>query len=196
MTVWAKDNLLSVFEKGVSYQMTGVFFCDMIVKNIKRLRLRREVMKEIIVYEMSFGGIPECGRDIFCILFREEYWNEYMRIYNECFHEMRKDLEIEPTDFYSDYSQMKEKADSTYLCLQNGVIAGAVSCYGNELDDLIVNKSFQRQGLGEKLLLWGMKHIKEQGYDEVILHVAEWNQNAVRLYLKNGFVIRKRERVR
>lgn len=153
-------------------------------------------MKEIIAYEMSYGGIAECGRDIFCILFREEYWNEYMRIYNECFHEMRKDLEIEPTDFYSDYSQMKEKADSTYLCLQNGVIAGAVSCYGNELDDLIVNKSFQRQGLGEKLLLWGIKHIKEQGYDEVVLHVAEWNQNAVRLYLKNGFVIRKRERVR
>ena len=196
MTVWAKDKLLSVFEKGVGYQMTGVFFCDMIVKNIKRLRLRREVMKKIIVYEMSFGGIAECGRDIFCILFREEYWNEYMQIYNECFHEMRKNLEIEPTDFYSDYSQMKEKADSTYLCLQNGVIAGAVSCYGNELDDLIVNKSFQRQGLGEKLLLWGIKHIKEQGYDEVILHVAEWNQNAVRLYLKNGFVIRKRERVR
>ena len=27
--------LLSFFEKGVSYQMTDVFFCDMVVKNIK-----------------------------------------------------------------------------------------------------------------------------------------------------------------
>lgn len=57
-------------------------------------------------------------------------------------------------------------------------------------------KSFQGQGIGQKLLLWGMNHIKEQGYEEIILHVAEWNQNAVKLYLKNGFSIAKRERVR
>lgn len=80
--------------------------------------------------------------------------------------------------------------------MQNGVIIGAVSCYGNELDDLIVVKSFQGQGIGQKLLLWGMKHIKEQGYEEIILHVAEWNQKAMKLYLKNGFRIKKREKVR
>ncbi len=80
--------------------------------------------------------------------------------------------------------------------MQNGVIIGAVSCYGNELDDLIVVKSFQGQGIGQTLLLWGMKHIKEQGYEEIILHVAEWNQNAMKLYLKNGFRIKKREKVR
>lgn len=148
-------------------------------------------MKKITVCEMSFGGTLEYRDGLLCIPFQKKYWNEYMQIYNECFHEMRKDLEIEPTDFYSDYSQMKEKADNTYLCLQNGVIAGAVSCYGNELDDLIVNKSFQRRGLGEKLLLWGMKHIKEQGYEEIVLHAAEWNQHAIKLYLKNGFTIRK-----
>ena len=77
--------------------------------------------------------------------------------------------------------------------LQNGEIVGAVSCYENELDGLIVEKSFQGQGIGQKLLLWGMNHIKEQGYEEIILHVAEWNQNAVKLYLKNGFGIKKRE---
>ncbi len=43
------------------------------------------------------------------------------------------------------------------------------------------------------MLLWGMNHIKEQGYGEIILHVAEWNQNAVKLYLKNGFSIKKRK---
>ncbi len=80
--------------------------------------------------------------------------------------------------------------------MQNGAIIGAVSCHENELDDLIVEKSFQGQGIGQKLLLWGINHIKEQGYEEIILHVAEWNQNAVKLYLKNGFSIAKRERVR
>ena len=153
-------------------------------------------MKEIIAYEMIFEGILRYEEQINCIPFHETYWNEYMQIYNECFYEMRKDLEIEPVNFYSDYSQMKDKSDHTFLYLKNGVIVGAVSCYGNELDDLIVNKSFQGRGVGQKLLLWGMNCIWTQGYNEVILHVAEWNQKAVKLYLKTGFYIRKKEKVR
>ena len=154
------------------------------------------IMKEIIAYEMSFDKTLEYQNDINCVPFQEQYWNEYMRIYNECFYKMRKVLEVEPINFYSDYSQIKDKINDIFLYLQNGVIVGAVSCYGNELDDLIVEKSFQRQGIGQKLLLWGMNHIKEQGYEEILLHVAEWNQNAVKLYLKNGFRIKKKERVR
>lgn len=152
-------------------------------------------MKEIIAYEMSFDGTLKDKEEIVCVPFQEKYWNEYMKIYNECFFEMRKDLGIEPVNFYSDYAQMKDKIIDTFLYLQNGVIIGAVSCYKNEIDDLIVSKAFQGQGLGRRLLLWGMKHIKEQGYDEIILHVAEWNQNAVKLYIKNGFRIRKKERI-
>lgn len=41
-----------------------------------------------------------------------------------------------------------------------------------------------------------MNYIKTQGYKEIILHVAEWNQKAVNLYFKNGFRITKKERVR
>lgn len=152
-------------------------------------------MKEIIAYEMFFDKTLEYKNDIICVPFQEKYWNEYKKIYNECFFKMRKELEVEPINFYSGYSQIKDKINDIFLYFQNEVIAGAVSCYGNELDDLIVNKPFQGQGLGQKLLLWGMNHIKEQGYKEIILHVAEWNQNAVELYLKNGFSIKKIEKV-
>lgn len=119
-----------------------------------------------------------------------------MNIYNECFYKMRKELEIEPVNFYYDYSQIKGKISDIFLYLRNEVIIGAVSCYRNELDDLIVEKSFQGQGIVQKLLLWGMNHIKKQGYEKIVLHVAEWNQNAVNLYLKNGFSIKKKEKVR
>ena len=64
-----------------------------------------------------------------------------------------------------------------------------LSCYGNKIDDLFVDKAFQRQGLGRKLLLWGINHIKQQGYNEIILHVAKWNQNAIKLYLETGFTL-------
>lgn len=152
-------------------------------------------MKEIIAFEMLYNKALKYHNDIICVPFQKEYWNEYMKIYNECFYKMRKALEVEPINFYYDYFQIKDKINDIFLYLQNGVIVGAVSCYENELDDLIVEKSFQGQGIGQKLLLWGMNHIKEQGYEEIILHVAEWNQNAVKLYLKNGFSIKKRERV-
>lgn len=165
-------------------------------EGIVKIQGEINIMREIIAYEMSFKGSLAYSGDLSCIPFEEKYWNEYMKIYNECFYEMRKALEIKPLNFYSDYSQMKDKADSTFLYLQNEAICGAVSFYGNELDDLIVGKPFQNQGLGQKLLLWGMNHIKEQGYDEIILHAAEWNQNAVRLYLKNGFTVQKKEKVR
>ena len=153
-------------------------------------------MKEIIAYEMRYNKAFRYPNDIRCVPFQKEYWKEYMKIYNECFYKMRKALEVEPINFYSDYSQFKDKRKDTFVYLQNGAVIGAVSCYGNELDDLIVEKSHQGQGIGQKLLFWGMNHIKEQGYEEIILHVAEWNQNAVKLYLKNGFYIQKRERVR
>lgn len=152
-------------------------------------------MKEIIACEMVFHKDLKYSDDISCIPFQENYWNEYKEIYNECFYEMRKALEIEPLSFYSDYSQVKDKISNIFLYLENGVIAGSVSCLDNEVDDLIVKKSFQGQGIGQKLLLWGMNHIREQGYEEITLHVAEWNQNAMKLYLKNGFNIRKREKV-
>lgn len=153
-------------------------------------------MKEIIAYEMVFDKTLKYQNDIICVPFQEKYWDKYMKIYNECFYKMRKELEVEPINFYYYYSQIKDKINDIFLYLQNGIIAGAVSCYGNEIDDLIVEKSFQRQGIGQKLLLWGMNHIKEQGYEEIILHVAEWNQNAVKLYLETGFTIQKKERVR
>ena len=42
-------------------------------------------MKEIIVYEMIFNKRLEYQDDIICVSFQEKYWNEYMKIYNECF---------------------------------------------------------------------------------------------------------------
>lgn len=151
---------------------------------------------QIIAYEMSNEKDFAYHNDIACVPFEKQYWHEYRRVYNDCFYEVRKALEIEPINFYSDYSQIKDKVNDIFLYLQERGIAGAVSCSGNEIDDLIVKKTYQGQGIGQKLLMWGMHHIREQGCKEIILHVAEWNQNAVKLYLKNGFEIKKREKVR
>ena len=57
---------------------------------------------------------------------------------------------------------------------------------GEEIDDLIVNPKFQGKGYGKQLLLWALEHVDTE---RVILHVAEWNKRAVKLYTKNGFEI-------
>lgn len=152
-------------------------------------------MKEIIACEMTLTGPAEpCG--IHCVPFERKYWDEYMAKYNESYAEMRRALEVEPVNFYSSYDQMADKAENTFLLLRDGQIAGAVSCYGKEVDDLFVAASFRRQGLGRKLLLWAVGRIRSGGHQAVTLHVAQWNQNAVKMYQNAGFVITKTEKVR
>ena len=73
--------------------------------------------------------------------------------------------------------------------MRNHEIIGSIACYGNEIDDLIVNKKFQNKGYGKQLLIWGMRYIRKKSKEPIILHVAEWNKNAVELYKKVGFEI-------
>lgn len=79
-------------------------------------------MKEIIAYEMVCDKTLEYRNDIICVPFLKRYWNEYMKIYNECFYKMRKALEVEPINFYYDYSQVIDKINDIFLYLQNGEI--------------------------------------------------------------------------
>ena len=72
-------------------------------------------MKEIIAYEMIYNKALEYQNDIVCVPFQEKYWNEYMKIYNECFYKMREALEVEPINFYHDYSQIKDKINDIFL---------------------------------------------------------------------------------
>lgn len=151
---------------------------------------------EIIAYEMKYSKDNVQDSDILCVPFEIKYFQEYMKIYNECFYEMRKSLNIEPYNFLSDYEQIAEKSKDIYLFLNEREIVGSVACYGNEIDDLIVSKKFQNRGYGKQLLLWGMNIIRQRNNESITLHVAKWNKNALVLYEKMGFVISSVERIR
>ena len=153
-------------------------------------------MKEIIAYEMTCSGEKPALPDIVCTPFDESMWEEYMKMYNDCFHGMREALEIEPYDFYSDISQIKGREKDIFVFFHEGRLAGSVSCTGNELDDLTVRKDLQRMGFGRKLLRFGMAKIMENGYNEVVLHAAESNTAAVEMYLSEGFIITSKQKVR
>lgn len=151
-------------------------------------------MKEFIAYEMQYTGKEVTADDIPIMPFNEKYWIQYKEIYNECFHEMREALDIKPYDFYNDIKQAENNLKNIFLLLENNIIVGSVGCYNNEIDDLIVNKKYQRQGYGKKLLLWAVNHIRTYSSEPITLHAADWNKNALKLYTDNGFVISKLER--
>lgn len=153
-------------------------------------------MNEIIAYEMQYvGGKVESNLSL--IPYSGELYDIYQEIYNECFYEMRKALDVKPYHFYSSKEQLVDKKDCIYLLIQNEKLMGSVACYGNEIDDLIVNKEFQGQGYGRQLLFWAINHIQNRSNELPIkLHVAKWNANALRLYEENSFKCVKVERIR
>lgn len=151
---------------------------------------------EVIAYEMKYEKTFLEQSGIACIPFEDRYYEQYKRIYNECFYDMRKALEIEPYNFLNSYEQIAEKVKDIYLFLKEGEIIGSVACYGNEIDDLIVNKTFQKNGYGKQLLLWAMQQIRRKNNEPITLHVAEWNQNALRLYKNVGFEVISSKKVR
>ena len=151
---------------------------------------------EVIAYEMNYDKELVEQSSIACVPFEVQYFEQYKTIYNECFYDMRKALEIEPYNFLNDYEQIREKVNDVYLLIKDDEIIGSVACYGNEIDDLIVNKKFQKSGYGKQLLLWGMEQIRAKNTAPITLHVAEWNRDALRLYEKVGFEVVSSERVR
>ena len=151
---------------------------------------------EIIAYEMKYSREDIEKSDITCIPFEQKYFQEYMKIYNACFYEMREILDIKPYNFLSDYEQIDEKSKDIFLLVIEGEIIGSVACYGSEIDDLIVNKRFQNKGYGKQLLLWGMNYIRQNSQQPISLHVAKWNEKALKLYDKVGFVITNVEKLR
>ena len=144
---------------------------------------------EIIAYEMQYRNDCTPKSDIACIPFDAAFFLEYRRIYNECFYEMRKALDIQPYDFLRSFDQIADKVKDIYLLMEQGEIIGSVACYGNEIDDLIVNPKFQHRGYGKQLLLWVMQHIRERSNEPITLHVAQWNHDALMLYKKAGFEV-------
>ena len=109
---------------------------------------------------------------------------------------MREALDVKPYNFLSDYKQIENNTSNIFMLMDKNEIIGSVACYGNEVDDLIVNKKYQHNGYGKQLLLWAMKYIRQNNNEPITLHVAKWNENALSLYNKVGFQVTNTIKVR
>jgi len=143
-----------------------------------------ECMK--IAYEMKYTKPVKERAEVSLVPYSSGYQEAYKKMYNACYHEMREALDIKPYDFIQDDFFFAEGMDAVYLLLDDERLIGSVALKGEELDDLIVAPEYQGQGYGKQILLWALENMHGE---QILLHVAEWNQRAIRLYKKYGFEI-------
>lgn len=144
----------------------------------------------VLAYEMEYRNPVSERSAVELIPYTSEYREMYKVMYNECYHEMRETLDIQPYDFIQDDSFFDSGMDKVYLLVNDREIIGSVALKSNEIDDLIVNTKYQGQGYGKQILLWALEHMNSE---RIILHVADWNKRAINMYKKNGFVITGKE---
>ena len=145
---------------------------------------------KIVVHTMEYHGGAMVS-DLLMKNYSDVDYHEYKRIYNECFRDMRKALQIFLVDCCSSKEELQLKKEKIYVLEMDNRFIGSVAIYDNEIDDLIVEKSFQRMGYGEALLQFAISYLQSNHVSPIVLRVADWNQGAVKMYLKNGFSIIK-----
>lgn len=149
---------------------------------------------KIIAHTMEYRG-GNVSSDLLVRNYADGDYEEYKRVYEACFSEMRTALELFPVNCCDGREELLKKAEDIFVLEDSGKLAGSVAIYGNEIDDLVVAKEFQGRGFGTALLRFAVARMQHAGIEPIQLHVADWNRNAVALYLKNGFQIVKTETV-
>lgn len=150
---------------------------------------------EIVAHTMEYQG-GDIASDLSVRNYADGDYEEYKRVYEDCFSEMRAALGLFPVNCCDSREKLLEKAGDIFILENSGKIVGSIAIYGNEIDDLIVAKKFQGKGFGTALLRFAVSRMRNAGVKPIQLHVADWNRNAVALYLKNGFQITRTETVR
>ncbi len=72
-------------------------------------------MKSFFAYEMQYVGKKPTIDAVQITPFCEKYYSQYECIYNRCFYEMRKALDVKPYNFYSDIEQIRYRMANIFI---------------------------------------------------------------------------------
>ena len=143
-------------------------------------------MSAMFAHEMTYKNPTMHKATIKPVPYASCFQEQYKKLYNTCYHDMREALNIEPYDFIQDDSFFEHGMDQVYLLTDGEVLIGSVALKGSEIDDLLVAQEYQGRGYGRELLLWALENIQSE---RITLHVADWNKRAIALYKSEGFEI-------
>lgn len=134
--------------------------------------------------------------DIFLETYKEEYFEEELKMESALFYDLRKKNCIHPnriTDSSKDEKNeikdfFSKHKNSFFFLIINNDIVGSVLILGNYIQSLCIKSDYQRQGYGEKLVKYAVNCILNNNNDFVELNIMNGNIAAEKLYSKIGFV--------
>lgn len=128
----------------------------------------------------------------------QDHYPEYYRLVCECFKE-NPDTSV---GTYEDMYQGFITAEiPTYAIFIDSQMAGFINVSldsnskSGEIHTLGVLPQFRRQGIGKKLLQFGIEILKHKGAQNIVLTVGAENQRALLLYFEAGFEIKDQHAV-
>ncbi len=94
---------------------------------------------EIVAHTMEYRG-GNVSSDLAVRNYADGDYEDYKRVYEACFSEMRAALKLFPVNCCDSREDLLKKANDIFILETSGKLAGSVAIYGNEIDDLIVAK--------------------------------------------------------
>jgi ribosomal protein S18 acetylase RimI-like enzyme len=152
-------------------------------------------MKE---YNLIYEGMRFNEPDIIPVIYKDSYFDIEIEKESDLFYEMRLTNGMKPYKLADESLEKKDEIrkffnsnKSTFLFLfsDNNEFIGSILFIKNYIQSLCVDKAFQRQGYGVKLVKYVVNRIYDNGYSSVELKVFKMNQIALQLYEKLGFRI-------
>lgn len=119
----------------------------------------------------------------------------YKEVYNDCFADMRRALDLYPIDCFDTREALLNKSENIFILEVDDQLAGSVAICNNKIDDMIVARQYQRKGYGKGLLRFAVARMQRMGTLPIMLHVADWDRGAIELYANNGLHIIKTETI-
>ena len=143
--------------------------------------MRNEYVVKWNMYEMEYKG-GAVASTLPLTLFEEKYYEQYKKLMDGCFYEMRKALDIRPYEKHS-YSldEPMELRKNTFLLMDGDEIICAATCAENDIRNVAVSLHHQGQGYGRKLTEFAISYMQNRGDAAIKLTVTKWNENAIGL---------------
>ncbi|MBR5284768.1 MAG: GNAT family N-acetyltransferase [Clostridia bacterium] len=182
------DNFTAIYSDPKTY------LAAMGISELKAMRIFAKLLGRpmpFIAHKLEYHG-PELSSELTLRTYQADDYMTYYDCYNSAFRPMRVALGLTP-ECCPNSDELLNIKDDIFILEQNGCLIGSVTVMDGEIDGLIVREHFRHQGIGQSLLHFAITEIQKRKHSPITLHVAEWNQTALRLYLNNNFIITESE---
>lgn len=122
------------------------------------------------------------------------YFDTYLEVRADAFLDLNREIDSRPYDERERRDEIEKwtekNKDKIWLFLKDGQLVGSIALYDGFFDEVFVAKNAQRSGMGSAIVNWALQLCKTNDWRPGLCVVTS-NKPAVKLYEKNGFVVKQ-----